>query len=320
MPQNPFSQIPPSWKFKTLKEILENPPPSDPPWKIRSMMATGCGTQISSHPHGMKSYTWLQAMMEASLSLPVWGHFESMGVKKALFLETEDPEWMVGQRVHRLATGMNIKASDCENCDFVVGNLGPFDLVACRNSMRNLFDRYKPDVAVLSTLQGLLGNRDWKEQSEMQDVNALLVELAHEYCPLAVITHSPWDRKQKRSAGTITQAANYQNILHYEKFTNYIKVKLDSKLDEASQFRLKVLAEADGGLHFSWAIMDGAELIETYIREHPNETPQQIAEHFGCTDRYIRKLRNNSKSYSSDKKTELNRNKYNQFRIDRYNA
>src|SRR4029077_1070039 len=171
------------------------------------------GTQISSHPHGMKSYTWLQAMMEASLSLPVWGHFQSMGVKNALFLETEDPELMVTQRVHRLATGMEIKAADCENCKFVVGNMGPFDLVACRDSMCRIFDLYKPDVAVLSTLQGLLGGRDWKEQSQMQDVNALLVHLAHDYCPLTVITHSPWDPKQKRSAGSVTQAANYQTLM-----------------------------------------------------------------------------------------------------------
>lgn len=323
MAENPFrghalAVVPPAWKFKTLKEILENPPPPDPPWKIRSMMATGCGTMVSSHPHGMKSYTWLQAMMESSLSLPVWGHFESIGVKKALFLETEDPEWLVSQRVHRLAMGLDIKASDCENCDFVVGNLGPFDLVACRDYMRRLLDHYQPDVAVLSTLQGLLGGRDWKEQSEMQDVNALLVNLAHEYCPLSVITHSPWDRKQKRSAGSVTQAANYQNLLHYEKFPHYIKVKLDSKLDEASQFRIKVVTGKEKSLRFAWAVMDGHEAIERYLSEHPDDTPQQVAEKFGCTDRYIRTLRNNFKANDASRNRNKFRNKYDKFRIDSF--
>lgn len=329
MSQSPFSgpalvvpqvALPSTWKFKTLKEILENPPPLDPPWRIRGMMADGCGTQISSHPHGMKSYTWLQAMIEASLGLPIWGHFESIAIKKTLFLETEDPELMVAQRVHRLAMGMNIKASDCENCSFVMGNLGPFDLVACRDYIKRLFDHYKPDVAVLSTLQGLLGGRDWKEQSQMQDVNALLVQIAHEYCPLTVITHSPWDPKLKRSAGSVTQAANYQTLMHYEKFSSYIKVRLDSKLDESSQFRIKIVNMEGDGLKFHWAIMDGQEAINQYLLDHPNETSQQIAEHFGCSDRYIRKLRNNSKAIVQSNSTELSQNKFDKFRIDHFSV
>ena len=259
-------------------------------------------------------------MMESSLSMPVWGHFESSRVKRALFLETEDPDWLVAQRVHRIANGLDITVADCENCDFVVGNLGPFDLVACRDYMRCLLDKYKPDVAVLSTLQGLLGGRDWKEQADMQDVNALLVNLAHEYCPLSVITHSPWDRKQKRSAGSVTQAANYQNILHYEKYHHYIKVKLDSKLDEASQFRIKIHKKDDLSLKFQWAIMDGPETIERYISDHPDDTPQQIAEVFGCTDRYIRELRNNLKANDSSSNRNKSRNKNDKFRIARFDA
>jgi hypothetical protein len=319
MSESPFATFPDEWKFKTLKEILENPPPASPPWKIRGMMADGCGTMISSHPHGMKSYTWLQAMIEASLSIPVWGHFPSERVKRSLFLETEDPEWMVGQRVHRLAKGMGIKVEDCENCDFVMGNLGPFDLVKCRDHMRRLFDRYKPDAAVLSTLQGLLGGRDWKEQSEMQDVNGMLVNLSHEYCPLSVITHSPWDKKQKRSAGTVTQAANYQNLLHYEKFTNFIKVKLDSKLGEGSQFRIKVLSTGEDNILFRWASLDGAAAIADYLAEHLDDPAKQIAEHFGCTERYIRQLRSNLKENDPARKREHRRNKFDVFQIDQFN-
>jgi len=294
---SPFSDaLPESWKFLSLSEILQLPEQTEPPWRIKGLAAAGCGTQVSSQPHGMKSYSWLQAMIEASLGLPIWSHFEPCGVRNTLFMETEDPQWMVVQRTKMIATGLGIEYGEAtDRCQFTMGHLGPFDLVQCRDQMKRTLDHYKPDVAVLSTLQGLLGARDWKEQSEMAEVNALLVQLSQEYCPMVVITHSPQDKKQKRAAGTITQAANFQNILHYEKITHGVKVRLDSKLGDPEQFRLKIINGQPDRIRFQYAMMTDPENLKDYIATHPEESSAQIAEKFDCSKRWINSLKNSGK-------------------------
>ena len=41
-----------------------------------------------------------------------------------------------------------------------------------------MFEHYRPDIVVLSTLQSLLNGRDWNEQSQMQGVNSAIVRLS----------------------------------------------------------------------------------------------------------------------------------------------
>jgi hypothetical protein len=39
---------------------------TQPPWKIRGLVVEGGATQVSAHPHGMKSLSWLNAALESA--------------------------------------------------------------------------------------------------------------------------------------------------------------------------------------------------------------------------------------------------------------
>jgi hypothetical protein len=81
-------------------------------------------------------------------------------------------------------------------------------------------------------------------------VNSAIVRLSS-LCPLVVITHSPWDRRARRAAGSITQAANFATTMHFEKVpgktsSTFVHVSVDSKVGaEQADFSLKL--ETDGG-------------------------------------------------------------------------
>ena len=61
-----------------------------------------------------------------------------------------------------------------------------------------------------------------------------MIDLAQE-APLVLVTHSPWDKRQKRAAGSVTQTANFLTALHYEKRIarktgdTFVHVSVDSK-------------------------------------------------------------------------------------------
>jgi hypothetical protein len=188
---------------------------TEPPWKVRGLVVEGGATQVSAHPHGMKSLSWLNAVLEAVTSHKVWRHFDASKVERALFIESEDPRWLVEARIKGIAQGLGL-ANNEQVPGFVCACPGPFDLVKEEQSLRELFSKHRPDFVVLSTLQNVLGGRDWASQKEMQDVNALIVRLSR-VVPLVVLTHSPWNREQRRAAGTITQFANFAVTMHYEK-------------------------------------------------------------------------------------------------------
>ncbi len=84
------------------------------------------------------------------------------------------------------------------------------------NRIGDLVQRHKPNFIVLSTLQNLLNGRDYNRQNDMQPIMAGIIELAQS-APLVLVTHSPWDKRQKRAAGSVTQTANFLTALHYEK-------------------------------------------------------------------------------------------------------
>lgn len=292
--------LPAAWKFLNLKEVLETPTIKEAPWRIRNLVAQGCGTLISAHPHGMKSFTWLQAAIDAPMGNQVWGHFPVTGVKKTLYIETEDPEWLLRQRIQQLARGMSIKASDVKDIGcFTLGVTGPFDIVKTGDKLKQAIETYQPDFTVLSTLQGLLGGRSWKEQDEMAAVNALMVDISAHWSPLTVITHSPWDKKSKRAAGTITQTANFQTSCHYQKYTSRegtkVSIDVDSKIGadaEESNFKLRLVSDLKlDAIKFRYEIAHTRDEIISHIKAHPNEPTADLAAAFDISDRHARRLR-----------------------------
>jgi hypothetical protein len=186
-----------------------------PPWKIRGLVVEGGASQVSAHPHGMKSLSWLNAALESVTLHTVWRHFDASNVQRVLYIESEDPQWLVEQRIRGIAKGLGLDPN-ADQPGFHYICPGPFDLVREEELLRELFAKYQPDYVVLSTLQNLLAGRDWISQKEMQPVNALIVRLSRA-CPLVVLTHSPWDSEKRRAAGTITQFANFAVTMHYQK-------------------------------------------------------------------------------------------------------
>jgi len=186
-----------------------------PPWKIQDLVVEGGATEVSAHPHGMKSLSWLNAALESVTRHSVWRHFDASNVESVLYIESEDPQWLVEARIRGIAKGLGLDPS-MDHPGFHYLCPGPFDLVKEEESLRCLFAKYRPDYVVLSTLQNLLAGRDWISQKDMQDVNALIVRLSR-ICPLVVLTHSPWNSEKRRAAGTITQFANFAVTMHYQK-------------------------------------------------------------------------------------------------------
>jgi hypothetical protein len=294
--------IPLHWKFHDIKEILSEPP-KPPPWLIRGLVAQASATSISALPHGMKSFTWLQAAIDAALGRPVWDHFDVTGVKRTLFIETEDAEWMLWQRVHALANGIGVTPADITDAGcFYLGCTGPFDLVKMADKLRNVIRKYKPDFTVLSTLQGLLGERNWNEQGDMGPVNSLLIDIAHNYSPLVSITHSPLNIKLRRPAGSVTQGANFPFQCHFiKRFDNgqtIVDVKVDSKMgneEDASKFQLRLCQCHPDAIRFVYesaaAETTKKDIIMAALQGMPNASTNDIAQQFDVGERYVRKLK-----------------------------
>jgi hypothetical protein len=291
------------FKVRTLKDALESKS-SAPPWIIQDLLLRDSATLISAHPHSMKSLSLLCACIEAVANKQVWGHFPAPTVERSLFIETEDPEWMVESRIRGLAKGLAIEG---ELPGFFYSCTGAFDLVATKHQIIELLEDFRPNFAVLSTLQGLLAGRDWLRQNDMADVNALCVDLARRYCPLIVVTHSPWSKKERRAAGTITQAANFVVNAHFQKIENkkhdsFVHVSVDSKAGAGeTDFHLKLNTEGDRGdasavrsLTFAgkgWPRGSQREAVLDALGNEPDASPQVIAQRVDCTPRYVQKIR-----------------------------
>jgi hypothetical protein len=299
--QRPSSVV---WEVRTYEEIQRSPA-KKPPWKIEGLVVENAATLVSAHPHSVKSLSWLQATLEAVTTHRVWGHFDASGVECALFIEVEDPVWLVEARVRGIAQGLGLRP-DQEIPGFHVACSTPFNLVAEAQTLRDLLRKYEPDFAVLSTLQSFLGGRDWNQQDEMQPVNALILELTR-ICPLVVLTHSPWNTKERRAAGTVTQTANYLTTMHYQKIISpsdrrtVIHVVLDSKAGSSvGDFHLALQTEGDendpsSALHLVYGGEGrprgaGKEAVLEALDDNPDASAEEIAERVGVTARYVRKI------------------------------
>lgn len=220
------------WRIRGLKDALaaEN---QQPPWVIKDILLAKSATIVSAQPHAMKSLSLLAACMEAVATDKVWGHFEACDVDSALFIETEDPQWLVEARIRGLAKGLGLSEKD-DLRGFNYACTGPFDILQEKGRIVELIAKYRPKFTVLSTLQNLLRDRNWVSQQDMQPIMATVIELAR-LSPIMLVTHSPWDKKQKRAAGTVTQAANFATALHYEKkyskqLGSHVHIRVDSKV------------------------------------------------------------------------------------------
>ena len=286
------------WSARTLTDAVHGET-QEPPWVIKGLLLEQSATLVSAQPHSIKSFSWLAAAMQAVAKHKVWGHFECPNVERTLFIETEDPLYLVEARIRGLAAGHQLEALP----GFTYIRRGPFDLVRDEQTLRLIISHYNPDFVVLSTLQNILGGRNLLQQVDMAPVSMALMRLA-EASPLIVLTHSPWNPRMRRAAGTVTLPANFATSLHYEKVekegSTYAKVTIDSKAGSAeTQFHLKVESEGRTDNPSSvrnivygsgWPRGSKTQEILKIVQEDPTIQPKDIAEQVGCSARHVRKV------------------------------
>lgn len=300
-PKNPFA-FPVSWKPFSLTDILAKPY-TPPPWIIEDLLPKGSGLLVSGLPHAGKSINLLAAALGSVIQHKVWGKFDASNVNRVLYIETEDPAWMIEDRVRGLAIGFGMNPGQgVEKYGFGLACTGPFDLVRSHGQLEALIGEWKADWCVLSTLQGLLSGRDWKEQKDMGEVNACLVRMMR-LCPLVVITHSPRGG-ERRAAGSITQDANYVTLMHFDKERrsggHLVHVESDSKLGVELNFDLAMQLDmvTDSGkprtqvrnITYQTIELTLREKIMAAIAQNPNSDPATIALLCGCSERYVRDI------------------------------
>lgn len=277
-----------------------------PPWVIKDLVMANTVTLVSAHPHAMKSLSWLYASLEGVVTQKVFGHFEAPNLKSVLFIETEDPEWLVKKRLQGFAKGLKLDPNrEIQGFHFTCP--GPFDLTAEVKRLESLIKQYDLDLIVLSTLQNVLGGASWKEQQEMANVLATLVKTAR-LCPIVVLTHSPQDKRQKRAAGSITLPANCATLIHYDKTKDkgetFVSLTVDSKAGATeTAFTLKLLRNSQDGDPVSSVrglVYAGRgkkrkpsdkDAILEMLRENPDSTTEDIVEATGAKERNVQKVR-----------------------------
>jgi hypothetical protein len=301
----PIVRLADPWEVRTFGDAMRAEA-TGTPWTIQDLLPDETVTLVAAQPHAMKSLSWLEASLEAVTYHSVWTEFKAPDVERALFVETEDPPWLVEARIRGFAKGLNIHPRD-EVPGFHYACTGPFDLLRERSKLRRLLEKVQPDFAVLSTLQNLLAGKSWQKPEDMQPVYAVVLELARSCCPIVLITHSPWDKRQKRAAGTVTQVANCVTTLHYEKILNrktgetFAHVLLDSKAGAMhDDFHFKLTTEGDGADPESvrdityegrgWPKGIAKDAVMAALEDDPNASPKEIAERCNVSVRYVERI------------------------------
>lgn len=292
----------PKWEIRGLQDAFKDA--ESPPWVIKDLVMSGTLTLVSAHPHGMKSLSWLAALMEGVHTGKIFRHFEAPNLKNVLFIETEDPEWLVKKRIQGLAKGLKLpEGATLPGFHFTCP--GPFELTKHEAQLERLIEEYKLDLIVLSTLQNLLGSKNWKEQGEMADVMAMLVRLARK-CPIVLLTHSPQDRSQKRAIGTITVGANCATHIHSEKSekggSTFVHLKVDSKAGAAeTDFSLMLITDPKDtdpvgsvrGLAYAGKGNRGKtkeQIIRELLENDPDASVADLAKEAVCDESYVRRI------------------------------
>ena len=288
------------WKIRHLQDAFSNKG-KQAPWVIENLLLAKSAALVSAQPKAMKSLSLLQACMEAAARKKVWGHFAAPKVRNTLFVETEDPQGLVESRIRGLAKGLGLGARD-ELAGFHYVCVGPFDVVAEAAKLQGLITSCKADFAVLSTMQNMIGDRDWNSQQNMQPVMKELIKMSRT-CPLVLVTHSPQDRRHRRAAGTITQAANFATALHYEKSTSKgqtsVQVRVDSKIGTVTpRFSLRLeIDTSDAGDSVRGLVFAGTHgsntmgIIEDALEDNPEISNDELADLTNTGVRNIQKIR-----------------------------
>ncbi|MGC2852375.1 MAG: AAA family ATPase [Candidatus Acidiferrum sp.] len=301
-----MSTIPPSsipgWKLCDLNDALAGTP--KPPWVIEGLLPKQSAHLVAAHPHSLKSLSWLQACIEAAAPAhkTVWGHFPAPDVKNTLFIETEDPGWMVEERIRGIAKGLGLSSlSDASGFRYIAK--GPMALLNEEKNLQALIQQNNTDFFILSTLQNMLGpGRSLKDDEDMQPISAMVLRLA-QLCPGVLLTHSPWDKRQKRAAGTVTLAANFLTTSHFEKIQKgrtgetFVHVLLDSKAGATeTDFTLRLETDA-GEVRKVVYVCAGRpkgfarDDVRDAIAADPSASNKEIAERAGVSARYVRRIR-----------------------------
>lgn len=232
------------WRILSGKQILAGRD-AEIAWAITEILETKTGLLQSGKPHGTKSLLWLCALLECVTTKLVWGKFRvPEDIHNVVFIETEDSIRLVRRRVRGFCKGLGFSYPPP---GFHLICPGPFNLGEAEEKLRDIIETTKADILVLSTLQGLLAGRNYKEQSDMDPINAIAVRLQR-ICAIVMLTHSPQDEGKKRAVGTVTQEANYQSHMHFTKEIAdgqvVTSVIFDSKETSAdSRFKLKLITE-----------------------------------------------------------------------------
>jgi hypothetical protein len=281
----------PDFTWLTLNDALKTKI-EKPPHVIEDLVYDEGTTGVSAHPHVGKSASWLCATLEAAAGRNVWGHFQVDHAMRTGFIETEDPPWLVYQRIQHFAEGLKFTASELkllkENFRFMCP--GPFNLIQFEDQLAGFLQKHKPRFAVLSTLQGLLEGRHFSDPKDMGPVNSLVVRLSRQLCPIVLITHSPWDKTIHRTAGTVVQEANYTISIHCERSdkTGRMLVWTNSKFDVLHKFSLEFEVENKKLLRIVYHKVTKAE--EILACKMKGYSVDEIVAACGVTDRYVREI------------------------------
>jgi RecA-family ATPase len=237
----------------------------------------------SGQQHAMKSYAWLAAAIEAATRQTVWGSLPAPDVKRTIYIEIEDPKWMVEKRVKKIAKGLGLTTAEIRNSGFEYVAVPPFNLKTPQQEKRltTLIKTLRPDFMVISTLQATLnGGEDMRQQQDMAPVMQAVLRLSR-LCPSVLLTHSPRNNRQKRAYGAVTQDANFATLVHFTKSTkkkNTIVATLDSKeLAATDDFEIKVIDTPNGGIKFECVGTPVQNQVAKFIRDNPTMSGRAIA-------------------------------------------
>jgi len=289
------------WEPRDWKTILTNPTPPTL-YVIEGLLGQQSGAFIAGKPHAMKSLSTLYGSLEVLTKGTFWG-LKAHGVERVVFLETEDPRIVVEQRIRELSKGLDV---DPENVPdgFVLLTPGRIDLgnAQTQATLYRKLREHKPDIAVFSTLQGMLGEQDWNQQSDMSPIHAFVMLICREICPVILITHAPQDKKQRRPIGSISQSANYLVVGHVSKWITpkgeqQISLELDSKLGGQKEFTLRLVTDGQEIRGFEQGKSEHGrkeDILELHELE-PELKPQEIADRLAVSVQYVRRVLAESK-------------------------
>jgi hypothetical protein len=207
---------------------------------------------------------------------------------------------MVEERIRGIAKGLGLSsASDAPGFHYVAK--GPMELLREEANLQALIQQNNVDFFVLSTLQNMLGSgRSMKNDEDMQPISAMVLRLA-QLCPAVLLTHSPWDKRQRRAAGTVTLAANFLTTSHFQKLEKsgetFVHAVMDSKAG-ATETDFTLRLETENGevrklVYVSAGHPKGfaRAAVRDAIAADPDASNKEIAERAGVSERYVRKIR-----------------------------